>query len=268
MHSSLIYRAVLALVPLGLSACGSASLPPAPAAHVQTDGQRNLETAESLVASVRAMAARDNLPIAGTALAAEVASRGGGADATCADYAITLRALLSSAGLESRLAGVAFNPGLDSHELVELHDVDTGRWIALDPTFGLIPISAGGDPASVDELHQAARAMAWSTITYQFVTPQQDAWARAYYLDYPTLFLNIVDSQTGVPTEPLVPLTPYLTYLGTTTTERGFYVTPCDSGPDCSDGYTAVVLYPVGFSNAAGIYTPTRFVYAYVPPPG
>ena len=89
---------------------------------------------------VRTMAPSDNRPFGWTALARQIASQSQ-YDAFCTDYAATLLHVLDEMNIQTaaRYLDLSFNATLlDVHTLVELLNLDTGDWILLDPTFGLV----------------------------------------------------------------------------------------------------------------------------------
>jgi hypothetical protein len=68
---------------------------------------------------------------------------------------------------------------------------DTERWMLLDPTFNLAARRSDGAWAGPDDVSQATRAANWTAISYVFLGRALDSHARAYYLDYPLLFVNV-----------------------------------------------------------------------------
>jgi hypothetical protein len=231
--------------------------------------QDDIQDALQLVATVRAMADDANNPIPGTLLAQFVAERlaqlpASQPQALCSDYATTLIQELTGAGvaLPFRRRALAFNDlAHDSHVVVEIFDTDSGRWLVLDPTFAIQTLNADGLPATAAEISEAARTRNWSLLSYNYLTPAGDLYARRYYLDYPLLYLNVYDGGSTSPVEPSVSLTPYLDYLGVSVADFGTYTSPCAAtDPNCSDGYYGL-LYQAPYSNPAGIYGPHWFVF-------
>lgn len=262
-------RLVVILSVLLFASCGGSSDPPVAIARDQAASQTQFQIALSAVTEVRAMADDANNPYPGTLLAHFVALRlaelpGSQPQALCSDYATTLVQRLTDVGvtLSFRTRAIAFNDRAhDSHAVVEILDSETGRWSVLDPTFGLLILNASGLPATAGEISDAARGQNWKLLSFQFLTPAGGAYARAYYLDYPLLYLNVYDGQSTTPEEPPVPLTPYLDYLGVSAEAFGAYTSPCqatDAG--CADGYFGLQDYS-GYSNAAGVYSPHWFVF-------
>src|SRR5262249_43823039 len=141
-------------------------------------------------------------------------------------------------------------------------DTDSGRWLVLDPTFAIETLNADGVPATAQEISAAARGRNWSLLSFTYLTAAGDAHARNYHLDYPLPYLNVYDGDSTTPSEPSVPLTPYLDYLGVSVDAYGIYTSPCTAAdPDCSDGYYGL-RYQAPYSNPAGIYGPHWFVFA------
>ena len=166
--------------------------------------QAQIQSARWATDRVRTMAFDDNRPSMSTELFGLVSPR---YSAVCTDYAAMLLQMLvdMNVQLSRRVLNVTFNSTLlDSHTLVELLDPATSRWMLLDPTFDLTALDADGSFATFDDVSAATRAFAWTAITYQYLGVAGDASARAYYIDYPLLFLN----RAGA--DPLDPPFPYL----------------------------------------------------------
>src|SRR5205085_2648131 len=113
---------------------------------------------------------------------------------------------------------------------VEVYDLPNNQWSVIDPTFGLIPHrnSDGGVATSAD-LSSAARAMNWSSINYELLTPAADAYARNYYLDYPSLFVNVyIPGSTTTLIQSPPDIAPYYTSLhGNSAAGLGYYALQC-----------------------------------------
>jgi len=141
---------------------------------------------------VRGMALIDNRPFTWTELAGRIAPR---LLANCVDYEEMLLQLLGEMNLplSARRLDAALNPnGYDTHTLVELLNPLTHRWILLDPTFDLTVVrTADGDSATAEDVSNATRSFQWAAVSYVFLGPRGDYYARAYYLDYPLLFVNV-----------------------------------------------------------------------------
>jgi hypothetical protein len=231
---------------------------------------------------VRTMAPSDNRPFGWTALARQVASQAQ-YNALCTDYAATLLHVLDEMNIPTaaRRLDLSFNTK-DSHTLVELLNLDTGRWLLLDPTFSLSATRSDGAWASAEEVLQATRAFDWQTISYVFLGAAGDAYARSYYLDYPLLYVNVYhQGQPFVAGQGPSPL-PYLqvapvptsgsraVYLvqciGSVSTEVLIDGTPrqvaCD-GVDATSGafYASSVAAPAGTQPAFQLYWLLRFVF-------
>src|SRR5439155_8740842 len=118
--------------------------------------------------------------------------------ALCTDYAATLLGVIEQLNISapSRILNVAFNQnGYDEHTLVELFNADTGSWMLLDPTFDLTARLAGKNAwATAEDISGSTRLMRFSDIEYVFLGDAGDLYARAYYLDYPLLYLNVYDA--------------------------------------------------------------------------
>jgi hypothetical protein len=182
------------------------------------------------------------------------------------------------------MRGVCLNPPVDCHQLLEIQDPGTQLWMTLDPTFGLYTINASsGQGASVEDISAAARSLAFSTLSFQYLTPAGKAYAAAYYVDYPTLFVQVyIDDSFSALVEAAPPLAPYYDLIGASVNgpDSGFYALGCAAGAGsatadwdgtskssaCTNGFTAIqwaisVSLGQGNSAATGVYTPHRFVF-------
>jgi hypothetical protein len=242
-----------------------------------------LTAARTLTAVVRAMADDINQPYRPSPLITAVVAEGDIA-ADCTAYTTTLLGQLADAAipLHARGLGICFNTNqYDCHELVEIFDPDTQRWIMLDPTFGLYTLNASGQPATAAELSAAARAQAFGTLGFVYLTPAGDALARAYYLDYPLLFLNVYQTGTQSTVQPAPPLQPYFAPpVPAANGAASSYALGCAAGATsatasinsadatyvCTNGFTQVfyaysaALDP-GNPTGATVLQPRRFVF-------
>jgi hypothetical protein len=245
-----------------------------------------LGAARSLAGVVRGMADIDNQPYDGSPLAEATASEGG-AVADCSAYTTTLMAELAYANvpLQARELAVCFNTNkYDCHALVELFDSDSGRWITVDPTFGLYTLNSQGQPATSAEISAATRALSLSQLSFAYLTPAGDRYARGYYLDYPLLFLDVYqpDSTTDLVQPPPASLEPYFDLMGPAVngTVTGYYAGQCGSGYSsatadwdgtdqtysCTNGFTPIfwglsVSVIPGNPSATAIGLPHRFIF-------
>jgi hypothetical protein len=168
--------------------------------------------------------------------------------ALCTDYSLGLLLILNEMqlGLDARFLNIAFNPinSYDAHTLVEMYNPDLGRWMLLDPTFDLSPKrSADGSWATAEDMSSAARSMSWNDISYELLGTRQAAYASAYYLDYPLLYLNVrFDSGTFDPAH-APSLLPYLTEQTFPQAANGFYLVRSTS------------TQPVTISNSGGAFS-------------
>ena len=242
-----------------------------------------LAVARTLAANVRRMADIDNQPYDGLPLYARSLSAAHGAS-DCVDFSQALLDSLADAGfpLKARSRGICYNSP-NCHELVEILDSDQSRWITLDPTFGLYTLNASGEAASAEEISEAVRAQAFSSLSFVFLTPAEKAYATGYYLDYPLLFINLytIGSQ-NFEQPPPASLEPFLDLIGSATDSpvSNFYSIQCAAGSasatanwdgtvrsyPCTNGYTQIfwgikVSLVPGDSSAAAIWRPHRFVF-------
>jgi hypothetical protein len=171
-------------------------------------GAALIESAQWAVSLVRAMASSNDVPITGTLLAT-VSPVG----LTCLEYSRALRLALDEMAIpaDHRLGDTCFNANsLDCHTFVELLDPATGRWIILDPTFDMSPDLHSGAPATTQEMCTATANRDWSAITYRALSSRGLREAAGYYLDYPLLYLNVVNTASPSCGETPSPL-PYTT---------------------------------------------------------
>jgi hypothetical protein len=145
------------------------------------------------VANVRAMAGEDNHPLPGSAVEHAMIAHQHLA-ANCSDYAQAMVDLVEASGLgvKARIAQTCMIPNrYDCHTLVELFEEASGRWVLVDPTFGLAPRNAAdGSRATLDDMRRSVRGGYWNAITYEFLTPEGDRYAQDGYMDYPLYFYN------------------------------------------------------------------------------
>ena len=245
-----------------------------------------LAVARTLTGQVRSMADIDNQPYDGTPVAAQTAAVGI-AVADCAAFSATLLRELADADLplQSRERGVCFNNNsYDCHALVEVLDDDTARWVTLDPTFGLYVLNAQGQPATAAEISAAARAQAFSDLSYVYLTPAQATYVHGYYLDYPLLFLDVYQpgSTSQLVQPPPDSLEPYLDLMGAQVQGQGsnFYTVQCAAGASsatadwdgttqtypCTNGFTAIfwginVATLPDQSSGVAVWRAHRFVF-------
>lgn len=197
-----------------------------------------MSVARILTAAVRGMADIDNQPYGDSPLVAFVAAEQSGA-ADCVAFSNALMAQLQDANVPLRAQSLAVclnTNAYDCHALVEVYDPDSQRWTTLDPTFGLYAVNAAGQPAEAAEISAAVRAQSFSQLGFQYLTPAGNAYAQAYYIDYPLLFLNIYKTGTTQTVQPPPPLLePYFDLLGSSVSgaSLGYYAI------QCTQGYTA-----------------------------
>jgi len=245
-----------------------------------------LTVVRDLAGMVRGMADVDNQPFDGTVLAGVTAQQGD-VVSDCASFTSALLQELSYARVpvQARELAVCFNTdSFDCHALVEVLDTDTQRWITIDPTFGLYALNGSGQPATSAEISTAARARAFDQLSFSYLTPSGAAYAHAYYIDYPLLFLNVY--QPGSETQLVQPaptsLQPYFDLMGPAVsgTTSGFYAAQCASGFTsstaqwdgtnqtyaCNGKFTPIfwgisVSVIAGNSSTAAIWRTHRFVF-------
>jgi hypothetical protein len=199
-------------------------------------------------------------------------------EASCGAYTAALHEALvqMNLGLPIRNTMIRFSQ-IDVHIFVEILDSDTSQWMILDPTFGLAARrTADGGWASAADIASSAVIEDWSAIHYVFLSPQNDAIARGYYLDYPLLFIN--DFVIGSPWHSAAP---YLTEVSVPVSGPfGVFIATCDQGNQAdiltgvaprtiqcaSDGLSGAFLAssvaaPPGSTQNFQLYQPRRFVF-------
>lgn len=140
---------------------------------------------------------------------------------TCGVYALDLLNILKQMNLEADLPtseqpkalDIAFTgDNADDHVIDEFWDSAESSWIVLDPTFDIAMQRSGdGEWASAQDEETVTRAQDWSAITYVPLGDFGFSIAKAYYLDYPLLYLNVPETQVGSGEDP----TPYLSLVST-----------------------------------------------------
>ena len=187
------------------------------------------------VAAVRGMALMDG-SAEPTSLLSDAMHQDLHSNASCTDYALAEIAYLQqlNAGMPARQLNVCLNPNsYDCHTLVEVYDSTSATWEVIDPTFGLIPHrSTDGGIATSADMSNAARAMTWTAINYEFVTAATNTYAQAYYLDYPLLFVNVYQpGSSTILVQPTVDITPlYSSLQSNSVTAAGMYAVQCPVG--------------------------------------
>jgi hypothetical protein len=135
---------------------------------------------------------------------------------TCGVYALELLNVLRQmnvagslpASEQPRSVSIAFlADDADDHVIDYFWDSDDADWIVLDPTFDIaMQRSSDGHWATAQDAHNATVAKNWPAITYVPLGDFGFSIARAYYVDYPLLYLNVPETSVGSGADP----TPYL----------------------------------------------------------
>jgi len=170
-----------------LTGCGGGSTSPTP--------PDPLTQLAPLVARVREMADDNEVPLPGTPLEAQTHADGR-AVANCVDFTLTFLQLLQEQVPHVRareVAGCLATNTYDCHTVAEVYDGEA--WRIVDPTFGWIPRNPDGSGATRNDLHRAARAHAWASIAYQYVTAKADFYGRRNYLDWPLYWVDTYDGE-------------------------------------------------------------------------
>jgi len=149
---------------------------------------------DQLTATVRLSAdPSTNVPVPGSALAAEVALRHR-SSADCTDYAYTLSGLLQQQHIYSRIVTLTLDGTYsEGHTIVEYYDPYLQEWSVADATFGVVYFDDSAQSGqSAAELNQYVVYESWDLIKPKFVTSNGDSYMTNYYLDPITLYLNVV----------------------------------------------------------------------------
>jgi hypothetical protein len=205
----------------------------------------------------------------------------------CTDYRDALLQVLSEMNVAGRLpqnlqpqpVSITFLTNtFDTHTLATMWNSDSQSWMLLDPTFDLVPIrTADGGYATIQDMNTSALTQNWSAISYQFLGSYGDSIARAYYLDYPLLYLNI--PPLPAPTAGNNPL-PYLELLAGMPLVPATYYIQSDQNPLavlldgslaslqcgavdslCQGAAVSRIALPAGSTAHIRVYQALRFVF-------
>jgi hypothetical protein len=216
-----------------------------------------LENARWATAHVRSMAGRDNVPAPYTPLEAEIRRLRLPA-AFCSQYAATLLVVLDQMNLTipSRRLTIGFNPNFfEMHDLDEVYDPDTGRWLVLDALFGVAPRrAADGAWATAEEIQAATTAKQWLDIDYHALHPLAPAVLSGYYLDYPLLFLNVWHRGDEVVWGSGRPVVPFLAPATLTGTSARWLTVQASAAVSLRVDGGARVLTPDGVESTSRVF--------------
>jgi hypothetical protein len=205
---------------------------------------------------------------------------------TCGVYALELLNVLAQmnvaasqpAAEQPKSVSIAFlADDADDHVVDDFWDSDDGDWIVLDPTFDIaMQRTTDGHWATAQDAHLAIAAQDWSAISYVPLGDFGFSIAKAYYLDYPLLYLNVPETARGAGADP----TPYLSPIDPwPDADRGVYMaqssqTPIElviDGDDTSVDTSAAGGYSKAFSASSvapssdgeqvELFTPARHVF-------
>jgi hypothetical protein len=179
-----------------------------------------------------------------------------------------------SSDLQPRALNIGFIlNGFETHTLVQFWDTDLQRWMLLDPTFDLTVVRASdGTWATAEDMQAATLNQAWTSMNYQFLGAWGDSIAKAYYLDYPLLYLNVPPFTASGP-DPM----PYLVQQSALPIEQpGLYYVQCSGSTTlvvdgvlqqvaCNQIDSLSLLYiansitsPAGSTSNVEVYSPVR----------
>jgi hypothetical protein len=163
----------------------------------------------------------------------------------------------------------------DGHTMVDFWNTDDSDWIVLDPTFDLaMKRASDGHWATAQDANSATVAQNWSAIQYVPLGSYGTSIAKAYYLDYPLLYLN---PQNQSPWQS--PL-PYMTSVPPPSHQYGVYAIGASQSPvsiledgqphtltlASQDGLApmfqaSTVSLPAGSSATITVYKPNCYVF-------
>ena len=199
-----------------------------------TSTSAQTELALESVDFVRGMAATDSNRAVGWTPLAGVLNNQLKPLANCQDYSQTLLTILqdNNISLSSKRLDIALNPNtFDAHTLVEMFDPDTNVWMLLDPTFDLtVTHASDGGWASAEDVSTATRNLAWHDVSYIFLGAIDNAVAKAYYLDYPLLYVDVYHSGEKPVNGVGGPVLPYMVQTTMPVTSSGNYAIRCPTG--------------------------------------
>jgi hypothetical protein len=192
--------------------------------------------AQWAAAKVRSMATWNNVPLQNTLLLDAARRTLREWTATCSTYTLALLDLLENSNITpyARRLDVCLNRnGFDCHTLVEVLDVDSGRWLILDPTFALVARrTIDNEWATALDIFAATRDKNFAAIEYVPLTSDGLALAEGYYLDYPLLYAHVL--APGTYSNPVASVDSTISYydlLGTSSVaQSGNYAIVCTAG--------------------------------------
>jgi hypothetical protein len=206
---------------------------------------------------------------------------------TCGVYALELLNVLAQMNVagslpvseQAKTVSIAFlADDADDHVVDEFWDSDDADWIVLDPTFDIAMRRAtDGEWATAQDAHNATAAQDWSAITYVPLGDFGFSIAKAYYLDYPLLYLSVPETSIGSGADP----TPYLNLVSSwPQANYGVYMAQSTYNPvqlvidgqtkavdtSAAGGYSKAfsatsIALPSGAIEPVQLYTPARHVF-------
>jgi hypothetical protein len=225
-----------------------------------------------------------NIPIAGTALAQQVASAGH-TQALSTDNARTLVPMLLGLNISVRLRDVLFDGSdTETHEMTEYYDPFLSQWIVTDPTFGITYWNPSTNTGlSVNQISADVLSQNFSAIPTVLVTSNGTQYANNYYMDPILLYLNVLPTGVFTTQGPVAnsPL-PFMTNASSDVGVAGYYVFsfvnqtdrvgistsggtltlgPTDGSPFSSDTQLSSKWSITSMPSGLGIYTINRYKF-------
>jgi hypothetical protein len=203
----------------------SAAIPP----------QSRLELALWITQAVRGMSTAGLTPRLHSILA-DVVAPSGETTALCSDFVVAFRiaAKQVALGLDDRYFETCLNPsnGFDCHVANEVRNPENDQWILLDPTFAMaVRTASGGGFVDGRGISSAMRSNDLAELEFISLDSETEARLRAYYIDYPQLFLNPYAPGSREPIFPIAsPLVLFDAVGSSVSNDRGAYSVRCREG--------------------------------------
>jgi hypothetical protein len=152
----------------------------------------------------------------------------------CVELAVALVQALAQQrnGLRARLLNTCLlGNRYDCHTLVELNLAGSQRWMLLDPTFAVTARRSDGEWATAHEVSDAVRHQNWTAVRFVPLEAASYTWLRAYYIDYPLLFVSPFGQEQPY-TEGGPPILRYYEHVRLPTKVKGAYAIRCQSAQE------------------------------------
>lgn len=165
----------------------------------------------------------------------------------------------------------------DCHTLVELQLPRSDRWMLLDPTFAVTARRRSGEWATASDVSDAVRREDWAGIRFVPLAENSLSLLRAYYIDYPLLFVSPFGQEPPHPDGGPAILR-YYEEVPLPVRQGGGYAIRCQGGSEATvvidgrptefrcqgrDGLSEIRSAPsiAKLDSAIQVYRPRRFVF-------